>query len=55
MNHSFDKSTLFMEPNTTQYGSHMVMTNVVKPKRTKYLNIDTRFRDEYNYNDKFYF
>ena len=55
MNHSFDKSTLFMEPNTTQYGSHMVMTNVVKPKKTKYLNIDTRFRDEYNYNDKSYF
>jgi len=40
---------LFLEPKTTQYGSHMVMTNVTKQLKTKYLNIDTRFRDEYNY------
>ena len=40
---------LFMEPKTTQYGSHMVMTNVTKQSKTKYVNIDTRFRDEYNY------
>jgi hypothetical protein len=40
---------VFMEPKTTQYGSHMVMTNVAKQQKTKYINIDTRFRDEYNY------
>jgi hypothetical protein len=40
---------LFLEPKTTQYGSHMIMTNVHKPTKIKYVNIDTRFRDEYNY------
>jgi hypothetical protein len=40
---------LFLEPKTTQYGSHMVMSNVTKQSKTKYINIDTRFRDEYNY------
>jgi hypothetical protein len=40
---------LFLEPKTTQYGSHMVMSNVIKQSKTKYINIDTRFRDEYNY------
>jgi len=38
-----------MEPKTKQYGSHMVMTNVQKNSKTKYINIDTQFRDEYNY------
>jgi hypothetical protein len=42
------ENELFIEPKTTQYGSHMVMTNVSKPTKTKYINIDTRFRDEYN-------
>jgi hypothetical protein len=27
----------------------MVMTNVTKQSKTKFINIDTRFRDEYNY------
>ena len=40
---------LFLEPKTTQFGSHMVMSNVIKQPKTKYINIDTRFRDEYNY------
>jgi hypothetical protein len=40
---------LFLAPKTTQYGSHMVMTNVTKPTKKKYINIDTKFRDEYNY------
>jgi len=40
---------LFFEPKTNQYGSHMVMTNVCKSLKTKYINIDTKFRDEYNY------
>jgi hypothetical protein len=52
---NFDKNELFFEPKTNQYGSHMVMTNVTKTTKTKYLNIDTRFRDEYNYNDGSYF
>ena len=39
----------FMEPQVKQYGSNMVMTNVHKTKKTKYVNIDTRFTDEYVY------
>jgi hypothetical protein len=46
-----DDNDLFLEPKTNQYGSHMVMTNVNKPTKTKFINIDTKFRDEYNYND----
>jgi hypothetical protein len=40
---------LFFEPKTTQYGSHMIMSNVHKSNKTKYINIDTKFREEYNY------
>ena len=46
-----DNKELFLEPKTTQYGGHMVMTNVKKETKTKYINIDTRFRDDYNYSD----
>ena len=42
------KNGLPSDPKVTQYGSHMVMTNVVPPTKTKYLTIDTRFRDEYD-------
>lgn len=46
---TFDnKYDLFLEPKTKQYGTHMVMSNVHKPSRQKYINIDTKFRDEYN-------
>jgi hypothetical protein len=45
-NHNSD---LFLEPKTNQYGSHMIMTNVNKQTKTKLINIDTKFRDEYNY------
>lgn len=38
-----------MEPQVNQYGSHMVMTNVVKPSKKKYINIDTKYRDEYTF------
>lgn len=41
---------LFLSPKVNQYGSHMIMTNVNKPTKIKYLSIDTRFCDEYNYN-----
>ena len=47
MSSYFDnKNPLFMEPTVTQYGSHMVMTNVSKPILIRYLNIDSRFRDD---------
>ena len=42
---------LFLDAQTNQYGSHMVMTNVHKSTKTKLINIDTQFRDEYNNND----
>jgi len=46
MSQYMDDKDLFLESKTTQYGSHMVMTNVHKPTKVKYLNIDTRFRDD---------
>ena len=45
----YNKLDLFLEPKTTQHGSHMIMSNVHKPTKMKYVNIDTKFRDEYNY------
>jgi hypothetical protein len=50
MSKYFDGKDLFLEPKVTQHNSHMIMTNVMKETKTKYLNIDTRFRDEYNFN-----
>ena len=38
---------LFTEPETRQYGNHMVMTNVHKQNKIKYVNIDSKFRDEF--------
>jgi hypothetical protein len=52
---SFNRNELFMEPTTTQYGSHMVMSNVTKHSKHKYINIDTRFRDEYQNADNLTF
>jgi hypothetical protein len=51
MSNYFEKQDLFLEPTVKQYGSHMVMTNVHKQNKTKYINIDTTFRDEYNNNE----
>lgn len=51
MSEYMNKKELFMEPETRQYGSHMIMTNVHKPQKQKYINIDTKFRDEYNYQE----
>lgn len=42
-----EKYNLFMQPETNQYGNHMVMTNVQKQSKHKYVNIDTKFSDEY--------
>lgn len=49
MSEYFDNKGLFMQPKTKQYGSHMVMTNVHKETKKKYVNVDTRFRDDYSY------
>lgn len=43
MSNYFDKKTSFLEPIVTEYGSGMVMTNVTKTTKTKFVNIDTRF------------
>jgi len=50
MSSYFDNKELFTGPKMNQYGSHMVMTNVTKASKIKYVNIDTKFRDEYNSN-----
>ena len=44
----FDNKDSFLQPNVKQYGRNMVMTNVYKETKTKYWNIDTRFRDDYD-------
>lgn len=43
-----DDKESFLQPKVSQYGSHMVMTNVSKPINKKYWNIDTRFHDDYD-------
>ena len=48
MSQYFDEKNLFLEPQITQHGSHMVMTDVAKPTKYKYLTVDTRFRDQYD-------
>jgi hypothetical protein len=42
-----DKSN-FLGPKVTQYDGHMIMTNVNKPTKRKFININTAFRDEYS-------
>lgn len=48
MSYLYENSQLFMDPTIKQYGNHMVMTDVHKPLKRKYVNIDTKFRDEYD-------
>ena len=43
-------SSLFLDPKVSQHGSNMVMTNVSKPTKTKFLNIDTQFSDDLTHN-----
>ena len=50
MSKYFDDKKMFMEPQVSQYNNHMVMTNVSKETRKKYINIDTKFCDEYTNN-----
>jgi len=47
MSKYLDNKETFLGATTTQYGSHMVMTNVMKSGKTKYINIDTRFKNNY--------
>jgi len=43
----FDNRSTFSEPEVNQYGgSHPVMTQVMKPLKTKYVNLDTRFSND---------
>ena len=44
-----DNKDSFLEPQVNQYGRNMVMTNVHKPSKCKYINVDTKFSDDYNY------
>jgi hypothetical protein len=44
----FDNKDLFTGPKVTQYGNHMVMTQVHKETKKKYWNIDTQFSDDYD-------
>lgn len=48
MSNYFDNKTIFAEPQVNQYSSHMVMTDVSPDIKTKYINIDTKFRSDYN-------
>lgn len=43
-----DGKSLFLSPKVTQYDGHMVMSNVSKPTKIKYVSIDTSFRDEFS-------
>jgi hypothetical protein len=47
MSKYYGDKELFASPEVSQYGSHMVMTNVVKPTKVKYMNLDTAFGDDY--------
>jgi len=40
----------FLSPELTQQGGHMIMQNVNKPTKIKFLNIDTRYQGDYNSN-----
>jgi len=42
-----DGKSNFLSPTVKQYDGHMVMTNVMKPTRRKFINIDSRYRDDY--------
>jgi len=54
MDYKESSSSAFLNSTVTQYGSHMVMSNVQKRTKTKIVNIDTRFLDEYQVNTNTY-
>lgn len=47
MSNYFDNKELFTNPKVSQYNSHMVMTNVHKDTKHKFINIDSKFCDDY--------
>jgi hypothetical protein len=47
MSKYMDNKSFFLSPEVNQYGNHMVMTNVYQDTKTKYINIDTKYCDEY--------
>jgi hypothetical protein len=51
MSNYLDNKELFMKPTVNQYGSHMVMSNVCKETKIKYLNVDTKYCDDLFLND----
>ena len=40
-----NRKSVFLEPEVNQYGSHMVMSNVTRHSKFKFINIDTKYRD----------
>ena len=48
-----DGKSNFLSPKVTQYDGHMVMTNVVKSTKVKYINIDTKYREDYSPSTQF--
>lgn len=48
-----NESNLFLDPKVSQHGSNMVMTNVSKPTKIKFLNIDTKFSDDLTHNSNY--
>ena len=54
MDYKEASSSSFLNSTVSQYGSHMIMSNVQKPTKTKIVNIDTRFLDEYQVNTNTY-
>jgi hypothetical protein len=44
---NYNSKTMFLEPEVKQYGSHMVMTNVSRHSKRKFINIDSKYRDEF--------
>ena len=48
MSQYFDEKELFLSPKVTEQGNHMVMSNVYKTTKTKYVNIDTRFHEDFS-------
>ena len=48
MSKYMDNKDCFLEPQVNQYGRNMVMTNVTRETKHKFIGIDTRFSDEYN-------
>jgi hypothetical protein len=42
------KTELFLEPKVEQYNSHQIMSNIYKTQKHKFINLDTKFSDDYN-------